>query len=77
MGIAVQIQSYVMVTTDYKPETWHAFVVSFKFYSNSASANAVFQICIFCMTCWILVNIFAVKSLHYMNSTGTFEATRA
>ena len=27
MGVAVQIQSYVMVSTDYEPETWHAFVV--------------------------------------------------
>ena len=27
MGVAVQIQSYVMVSMNYEPETWHAFVV--------------------------------------------------
>ncbi|ATY66323.1 GABA permease [Cordyceps militaris] len=27
MGVAVQIQSYVIVTTDYDPKTWHAFLI--------------------------------------------------
>ncbi|KEZ43123.1 hypothetical protein SAPIO_CDS5013 [Scedosporium apiospermum] len=52
IGVAVQIQSYVIVNREYEPKTWHAFVI-----------------CIACMFCWIIVNIFAVKTLHYMNMT--------
>lgn len=44
MGVAVQAQSYAMVTTNYQPETWHAFVVSFKFYFSSPPANTVFPL---------------------------------
>ncbi|KGQ12841.1 Choline transport protein [Beauveria bassiana D1-5] len=51
MGVAVQIQSYAIVSTEYEPKTWHAFMI-----------------CIACMVCWAVVNIFAVQLLHYMNA---------
>ncbi|XWX01641.1 hypothetical protein V2A60_009669 [Cordyceps javanica] len=52
MGVAVQVQSYAMVSTAYEPKAWHALLI-----------------CIACMACWAIVNIFAVRLLHYMNTT--------
>ncbi|KAH8894022.1 GABA permease [Thozetella sp. PMI_491] len=51
MGVAVQVQSYAMVThPEYNALTWHAFLIN-----------------ILIMIMWIIVNIFFVDSLHWMN----------